>query len=79
MATVDIQCRECGGSGLYDGCFELKGHPIVCGRCNGSGCEKLSYTPFVSRKKKRGIKAVVISRNDGEEKEIPYEEFLKKF
>jgi len=57
---LKIQCRSCGGTGIYVGIGERDGAAIVCHTCNGTGCEDyyFEYTPFTKRKKKEGIKRV---------------------
>ena len=62
--TADIECRSCGGTGLYQGFAEPPETAVVCLGCEGTGCEKheISYTPFEKRKRKRGVKWVLQSR-----------------
>lgn len=81
--SVKAVCQSCGGTGLYEGFCEPKGHPVVCLNCEGSGCSTFFYTPFVERKKKNGVKGVSLSRGTfiltgvgkvGEE--VTYEQFL---
>ena len=55
VASVDIECRSCDGNGLYVGAGERDGAAVVCGRCAGSGCEQLKYTPFQGRKERPEI------------------------
>ena len=83
--TVNAQCSSCSGTGLYEGMCEAKGEPVVCMNCEGTGCEKISYTPYDGRKKKIGVKCVHYSRGKfiftgagkvGES--MTYEEFEKK-
>jgi hypothetical protein len=47
--TVEIECPDCGGTGLYIGFAEGDGTAVVCSRCNGSGKKTLNYKPFVKR------------------------------
>jgi hypothetical protein len=56
---IDAQCSACGGTGLYSGMAESKDLAVVCSRCEGSGKMLVTYTPFTSRKKRRGIKRVI--------------------
>jgi hypothetical protein len=56
--TVLTQCDECGGTGLYQGMCEGPGIAVVCVRCDGTGCRKISYIPFTARKERRGVKVV---------------------
>jgi len=60
--TVDTECSSCGGTGLYCGMCEPKGTAVICCRCGGTGCEKISYTPFTRRKGKQGVNTVSWSR-----------------
>lgn len=55
---VDVECSSCGGSGLYCGFAEKNGCAVICSTCNGTGCEKISYKPFVKRHIKHTIKRV---------------------
>lgn len=58
MITVKTECSACGGSGIYRGMAEPDGVGIVCLQCDGTGCEKLNYTPFSGRKRRDGIHEV---------------------
>ena len=40
---VKAVCTSCGGTGLYTGFCEEKGHPVVCRSCKGTGCMEISY------------------------------------
>jgi len=60
--TVRTECKDCGGTGLYSGFAEPKGVAVVCVRCGGTGCAEYTYTPFVRRKGRQGIKTVRRSR-----------------
>ena len=60
--TVDIECRDCGGTGLYNGFAEPEGTAVVCLSCGGTGCQKMTYTPFTRRKGRRGIRTVQCSQ-----------------
>jgi len=55
---VRAQCSSCNGTGVYSGFAEPKGTAVVCLTCNGTGCEKIRYTPFKGRKIRRGIQTV---------------------
>jgi hypothetical protein len=57
---VDIECQSCGGTGLYVGMAERDGAAVVCCRCKGSGKfhHKFTYTPFVSRVKRKDVRRV---------------------
>lgn len=56
--TIDVECESCSSTGVYHGFAEPKGVGVVCIRCNGTGCAKLAYTPFVARKRCEGIRIV---------------------
>lgn len=83
MKIVRAVCYACNGTGLYEGFCESKGHPVVCLKCAGSGCQEIQYEPFIKRKIRRGVKSVMLSRGTfiatgvgpvGEE--VPYKDFL---
>jgi hypothetical protein len=61
-SEVLAECHSCSGTGLYSGMCEPRGTAVVCLTCSGTGCEKIRYVPFTSRKGKRGIKTVSNSR-----------------
>lgn len=80
---IEIQCRDCKGTGLYDGFMERKGYPVICSRCDGSGKEVLNVVKFTDRKTldPKKIKGVVQWRHENGihiETVISYDEFLKK-
>lgn len=54
------ECPSCGGTGLYVGMAERDGAAVVCHKCRGTGCFEFSYTytPFASKKNKKGVKHV---------------------
>jgi hypothetical protein len=62
--TVEAVCLSCGGTGLYHGFAEPPDTAVVCINCGGTGCHKISYTPFVARKRRApdGVKYVQQSR-----------------
>lgn len=57
---MNIECRSCGGTGLYAGLGEGDGAAVVCHTCKGTGCEhyKLDYQPFTERQDREGIERV---------------------
>lgn len=59
---IKTVCEECSGTGLYSGVCEKKGEAVICLRCGGSGCLIYWYTPFKSRKPRRGVRSVRPSR-----------------
>ncbi len=81
--TVDVQCESCDSTGVYHGFAEPKGVGVVCICCNGTGCVKLAYTPFVARKRCKNIHTVqrskgtfIVTGVGPVGKGITYEEFL---
>lgn len=47
--TLEIQCPECSGTGIYSGMFEKTGQGVLCNECKGTGKKRFSYTPFSGR------------------------------
>lgn len=80
---IDTECDSCSGTGLYSGFAEPKGKAVVCHGCSGTGCNTISYLPFTGRKRKRGIREVIIDSRFWFEKgrdnneTIPATEFYK--
>ncbi len=62
MKSVEVVCEACDGTGLYHGFAEAPGVFVICLKCNGSGCFRIHYNPFESRKERRGVKSVQRSR-----------------
>lgn len=60
VIEYDAECTSCGGTGLYSGMGEHDGAAVVCHTCRGTGCNHVceSYTPFIKRKEKKGVKQV---------------------
>lgn len=58
MRTVKAECKSCGGTGLYSGFAEPKGTAVICLECGGTGCMKITYTPFTKRRGDTGIHTV---------------------
>lgn len=58
----NIECRSCGGTGIYVGMGEQDGASIICRTCNGTGKEEFEfhYNEFTKRKKRKGIKRVYL-------------------
>jgi hypothetical protein len=84
IVTIEIECTACGGTGIYHGFAEPPGVGVICLGCNGTGKEKLKYTPFTGRKVRKGIKTVQRSRGNfiptgigPAGRSITYEQFLK--
>lgn len=55
---IATECGACNGTGLYQGCAEKKGYPVVCVQCDGSGGFVLTLKPYQGRRTKRGVKGV---------------------
>lgn len=57
---LDIQCKECKGTGVYIGMGERDGAAVVCHRCDGTGKYHYAfeYKDFGGRIKRRGVKRV---------------------
>lgn len=62
IRVIKAKCRSCDGTGLYSGICEAKGEAVICSTCQGTGCERITYTPFTKRRGMRGIKRVRWSR-----------------
>lgn len=91
---IKVECRECGGTGLYRGFAEREGTAVVCLRCNGTGCRKIMfevgeiiYTPYLGRKKRQDVHFVYESQGTlvfagvGAKRgtEMTYSEFERRF
>jgi len=65
MAKIElsIQCKSCGGTGVYVGMAEHEGAAVVCTTCNGTGEQayKFEYTPFAGRQVRGGVERVYVS------------------
>lgn len=57
---IDIECKSCSGTGVYQGMAEQAGAAVVCCTCKGTGKEhyKFSYTEFTKRKQAKDVKRV---------------------
>ena len=62
MQKIRAACVSCDNTGLYAGMCEAKGTAVICQECEGKGWHWLSYKPFVTRAKRKGIKSISISR-----------------
>lgn len=62
MKTINYECEDCRGTGLYSGMCEGPGVAVVCLGCEGSGRASFVYKPFTGRKGRRDIKTVRRSR-----------------
>lgn len=60
--TVAIECKACGGTGLYVGLAERDGTAVVCHTCKGTGESQVTYRPFVERQPApKGVKRVHVA------------------
>ncbi len=82
MEIIETECYTRDGTGLYSGMCEQKGTAVICIRCNGTGCEKICFKPFVKRRGKRGIQKVsqsfgsfIAEKTGPTNKWITYKEF----
>jgi hypothetical protein len=57
---VDIECKSCGGTGLYVGLAERDGAAMVCSTCKGTGKyhHKFTYKEFKERTKRKDVRRV---------------------
>jgi hypothetical protein len=81
ISKIEIQCPDCGGTGLYRGTFEPKGFAVVCRECNGTAKKVIEYTPFSGRMTRYDVKIVCWSKGMTTEARkasegIPYKDFL---
>lgn len=60
--TVKAECRDCGGTGVYQGFAEKRGEAVVCLHCGGQGCKELTFTLFTGRNERKGVQVVRRSR-----------------
>ena len=60
---LKIECKSCGGTGVYQGIGEMDGAGVVCYSCNGTGCQNyvFDYEKFTKRKTTRKVKRVFLS------------------
>ena len=58
MQTIIIQCKSCGGTGLYQGMGETDGAAVVCHTCKGTGKTEFTYKEFTGKKVKEGVERV---------------------
>jgi hypothetical protein len=62
METIKVECKDCGATGLYKGFAESEGVAVICLTCRGSGCQEISFKPFIKRKQRNGIRIIYRSR-----------------
>jgi DnaJ-class molecular chaperone len=81
---IMVECTSCGGTGLYEGCLEEQGYPVVCTDCNGMGFQSLTFNTFTKRKidnTVKGVELILYDKDKGEMKKtrISYKAFLKRY
>jgi len=61
VIELDHECRDCKGTGLYQGFAEKQGFAVVCNQCKGTGKYhfKYEYEEFTGRKECKDIKRVL--------------------
>jgi len=59
--TIEIECPDCKGFGLYRGRCEERGSAVVCHTCEGTGKSTFTYNEFTGRKHVEGVKRVFYS------------------
>ncbi len=81
--AIEIDCPDCGGSGVYHGFAEPPFVGVVCLTCKGKGAKTVFITPFTVRKLREDIRTVRQSRGSfigtgvgPTGGEVTYEEFL---
>ena len=81
--TIEVECGDCRGTGIYHGFAEPKGVGVVCLHCDGTGKAQITYTPFTGRKRRSDISTVQLSRGSlivagvgPRGSSISYEEFM---
>jgi hypothetical protein len=58
MPTLKIECRSCGGTGLYRGSSEWGDCAVVCMHCSGTGGVIYGYEQFEGRRPAEHVKRV---------------------
>lgn len=58
MPSIEIECPECKGTGVYVGFAERNGAAVVCTSCKGAGRRTYRYEPFTCKKRRDGVKRV---------------------
>ena len=55
--TIEHECDECGGTGLYVGAAERYGAAVVCDACEGAGwvTTVFNWIPFTARRHRTGV------------------------
>lgn len=55
---VRAECKDCNGTGVYQGFTEGKRVGALCWSCEGTGEIKIVYSPFNGRRAQKGIDIV---------------------
>lgn len=58
MTTISIECKHCGGTGLYIGFAERDGAAVICFHCDGTGKTQYTYKKFSGRKNRDDVDRV---------------------
>lgn len=56
--TITIECKFCGGTGLYKGMAERDGCAVICSSCQGTGKTEFTYNEFEGRKPMENVTRV---------------------
>lgn len=80
--SVNVECPDCGATGLYSGFMEAPGDFVVCTACAGRGWVAYRVRPFTRRNGRRGVKRVrygsgLIIDNSAEQKWFTYADFKR--
>ena len=58
LISVNAECDDCYGTGVYIGSREHDGAAVECTTCKGTGNHKLKYKPFTTKQQRPGVKRV---------------------
>jgi len=58
MKKIEIECKACKGTGLYQGMAERDKCAVVCHTCKGTGKDTFTYNKFTGRKVREDIERV---------------------
>lgn len=62
--VIKIECKDCGGTGIYKGMAERDMYGVVCSTCKGTGYVDFEYEEF-KKKRPRFDVEIVVERNPG--------------
>lgn len=79
--TIKTECGLCEGTGIKHHPAEREGFGSICGACEGSGCLRVEFHPFVGRKIRTDVRLVMpcisnIGRPSIPGDPVTYKEFL---